>query len=340
MSTLAAHQKILELARQHGREVWFDIHVWTDHPPEPAGLRPERSYIEQLGKIAPGAKYKVVVFEYNSGNHAQKRALANALATNEAERIGDLLPIACSANCLQPDGQNDNGWDQGLLFLDPSQVWLQPPGYVTQMTRRHYQPLLVESEVRGDAGGLSVNAKRSEDGRTLVVQVVNRGAEPRPARIEVEGFSPSRPSATARSWPGRSTPRTRPTSPTASGRSGRSGGTAGKAGPPATRSRRIRSRSCGSSKVFDESQRVALVVLHQWSGPIEGGHWWRLSHLLTPLSLPPFQTTDPLTDPDAAGSWLRACWRIAAAPSNPPRPMDSTAVLGTSISAPFSLRPS
>ena len=63
-----------------------------------------------------------------------KRALSNALATNEAERIGDLLPIACAANCLQPDGQNDNGWDQGLLFLEPvSKVWLQPPGYLFQM---------------------------------------------------------------------------------------------------------------------------------------------------------------------------------------------------------------
>src|SRR5687768_1411809 len=31
--------------------------------------------------------------------------------------------------------------------------------------------------------------------------------------------------------------------------------------------------------------------------------------------------------------------RMAAAPSIPPRPMDSTAVLGTSISAPFSFKP-
>src|SRR5471030_887310 len=62
--------------------------------------------------FAPGAKYKVVVFEYNAGNPSLKRALSNALATIEAEKIGDLLPIACSANCLQPDGQNDNGWDQ------------------------------------------------------------------------------------------------------------------------------------------------------------------------------------------------------------------------------------
>ena len=43
------------------------------------------------------------------------------------------VPICTSANGLQPDGQNDNGWDQGLLFLNTSQVWLQPPGYAAQM---------------------------------------------------------------------------------------------------------------------------------------------------------------------------------------------------------------
>jgi hypothetical protein len=52
------------------------------------------------------------------------------------------------------------------------------------------------------------------------------------------------------------------------------------------------------------------------------------------------QTVGPLRGSDPAGSCLRACCRIAAAPSNPPSPMDSTAVLGTSISAPFSLSPS
>src|SRR5947209_3218766 len=37
---------------------------------------------------------------------------------------------------------------------------------------------------------------------------------------------------------------------------------------------------------------------------------------------------------------VRACWRIAAMPMRPPIPIDSTAVLGTSISAPFSFSPS
>ncbi len=195
-NTLAAHQKILQLAKAHDREVWFDIHIDTDHPPAPDGLRGPRSYIEQLGKIAPGAKYKVVIFEFNSGNHAQKRALSNAIAINEVERVGDLLPIACAANCLQPDGQNDNGWDQGLLFLNPSKVWLQPPGHLTGMVRRAYQPLLVKCEVSGDADKLSANAKRSDDGKTLVLQVVNwDAAQPRKVRILLKGFSPAGPEA-------------------------------------------------------------------------------------------------------------------------------------------------
>ncbi len=193
--SLAAHRKILDLAREHGREVWFDIHIGTEQPPQPRGLQAERSYIEQLGRISPGAKYKVVIFEFNAGNHALKRALANACAINQVEQLGDKLPIVCSANCLQPDGQNDNGWNQGLLFLNPSRVWLQPPGYVTRMVSRNYQPLLVQAEVRGSGAALDVSAKRSEDGRTLVLQVVNTGAQPAPAQMQLADFTPAKSAA-------------------------------------------------------------------------------------------------------------------------------------------------
>src|SRR6185437_15867319 len=75
-------------------------------------------YIDALGKLADGAEHKVVVFEYNAGNHAMRRALGNALATKIIER-DRRVPIVTSANGLQPDKQNDNGWDQGLLFLKP-----------------------------------------------------------------------------------------------------------------------------------------------------------------------------------------------------------------------------
>ncbi len=195
ITTLAAQQKILRLAKRRDREVWFDLHVDTDHPLKSnSWLEGVFSFADALAKIAAGAKHKVVVFELNAGNHAQKRALANALALSAVERDGR-LPIVTSANGLQPDGQNDNGWDQGLLFLNPSQVWLQPPGYVTQMLARNYLPQRIRCRMTGAGGGLDAAAKRSEDGKTLVLQVVNSGEKAVAAGIHLAAFVAGRPAA-------------------------------------------------------------------------------------------------------------------------------------------------
>ena len=66
IKSLAAHKKILDLAQQHDREVWFDVHIGTEQPPAPNGLPGVRSFIEQLGRLSPGARYKVAVFEFNA----------------------------------------------------------------------------------------------------------------------------------------------------------------------------------------------------------------------------------------------------------------------------------
>jgi hypothetical protein len=133
----------------------------------------------------------MVVFELNANNHSQRRALANALAIQAFERDGQ-IPVVTSANGLQPDGQNDNGWDQGLLFLNSEKVWLQPPGYVNGMLAQNYLPERVGCRVAG-ADELDANAKRSDDGKTLVLQVVNPSAAPVTAAIKLAGFIPAKP---------------------------------------------------------------------------------------------------------------------------------------------------
>jgi hypothetical protein len=193
--SLEAHKKILDLAKEHGREVWFDVHIWNDRPRDPEGLGGIPSFIQALGRISPGATFKVAVFELNAGNHAHRRALANAHAVNELERIGDAVPIVCSANGLQPDRQNDNGWDQGLLFLDPSQVWPQPPYFVTQMISRNYLPKCVKADVQAPADALDVTAKTGDDGKVLALQVVNMEDKAVAARITFDGFAPAKPAA-------------------------------------------------------------------------------------------------------------------------------------------------
>jgi alpha-L-arabinofuranosidase len=190
IKSLAAHKMILDLAQQHDREVWFDVHIGTEQPPAPNGLPGVRSFIEQLGRLSPGARYKVAVFEFNAGIHALKRALANACALNQLQRLGDRIAIACSANCLQPYKQNDNGWNQGLLFLSPSQVWPQPPYYVTQMASRNYLPLCVKTEASSPGNALDATATLSEDGKALTLQVVNTSNVALPTRIELSGFVP------------------------------------------------------------------------------------------------------------------------------------------------------
>jgi DUF1680 family protein len=194
ITSLAGQQRILQLARQHDREVWFDLHVGTEGPEPDSSLAGMISFRDALAKLADGARFRVVVFEFNAGNHSQKRALANALAIQAIERDGR-IPITTSANCLQPDGQNDNGWDQGLLFLNPSQVWLQPPGYVARMLSRNYLPHLVKCQVSVGSSQLDANAKRSMDGKTLVLQVVNPSEQEVVAQIHLAGFVPRNPQA-------------------------------------------------------------------------------------------------------------------------------------------------
>jgi hypothetical protein len=194
ITNLDGHAKVLALAKKNDREVWFDVHLDTNNPGPSPSLKALPTYIDALGKVADGAKHKVVVFEYNAGNHAMRRALGNALATNWIERDGR-VPIVTSANGLQPDKQNDNGWDQGLLFLNPSKVWLQPPGYVTQMLSRNHLPRVVKCTVTDSKDLLDATAKLSADGTTLQLQVVNLGARPVAATIRIEGFTAGNPVA-------------------------------------------------------------------------------------------------------------------------------------------------
>lgn len=188
ITTLAGQQHILRFAKAHNGQVWFDIHVDTERPVAVNNsLVGMLSFADAIDKLADGAKNKVVVFELNANNHAQRRALANAMAITDIERDGR-MPIVTSANGLQPDGQNDNGWDQGLLFLNPFQVWLQPPGYVTQILSSHFEPRVVQCDVSEAGKSLDALATLSADGKTLVLQVTNPGDQQISTTIKLLGF--------------------------------------------------------------------------------------------------------------------------------------------------------
>ncbi|NQT84878.1 DUF1080 domain-containing protein, partial [bacterium] len=199
IKSLAVHKKILEFAEARGKAVWFDVHIWNHEPGNPdemgGGVIGLRDFIRALHEFNTGADFKVCVFEENANNHGVRRALGHAHAINELERMGADVPVVCAANCLQPYKQNDNGWNQGMLFLTPSQAWGQPPYYVTQMISRNYLPLCVETDFESTGKALDVTAKKSEDGKALTVQVVNVSAGRVKSRMRLSGFTPRNPVA-------------------------------------------------------------------------------------------------------------------------------------------------
>jgi alpha-L-arabinofuranosidase len=58
------------------------------------------------------------------------------------------------------------------------------------MFSRNYHPLLVQCQVQGSSA-LDINAKRSDNGKTLVLQVVNATAQSVPSTIQLNAFIPS-----------------------------------------------------------------------------------------------------------------------------------------------------
>ena len=186
ITSLSAHQKILDLAKSRGREVWFDVHIWNHDPRDAQGpIAALATFDAALKALSPGAEFALCVLEENATNHAVRRALAHAETLNGLARMGDRVRIVCAANALQADGQNDDGWDQGLVFLDPARAWSQPPAYVTQMVARDVLPRVLETETTRPGDALDVAALEGEDG--LSIRIVNVGDARIPARIAIEG---------------------------------------------------------------------------------------------------------------------------------------------------------
>jgi alpha-L-arabinofuranosidase len=74
-------------------------------------------------------------------------------------------------------------------------AWAQPPYYVTQMLSENYLPQVIKSDARSEGDALKVTAKRSRDGQTLQLQVVNISDHAVATHIDLGGFIPSSPRA-------------------------------------------------------------------------------------------------------------------------------------------------
>jgi alpha-L-arabinofuranosidase len=197
----------------NGRADYWDLH--TDADEVNAGKKVDRDlqYMkDQFLKWDPNTKMRITIFEENGGLHNMQRALGHATTLNAVRRHGDFVLTSCAANGLQALGQNDNGWDQGQVFFTPSQVWGMPPFYATQMAAQNHQSLRVFNSVEGD---LDVTATRSENGKELVLHVVNTGATATNSTIDLTGFENRKPSVNVYTLAGDRKAENTPAAPTA-----------------------------------------------------------------------------------------------------------------------------
>jgi alpha-L-arabinofuranosidase len=170
----------------------WDLHVWSDSAKSGLDIDRQITQMRDLFKSwDPNTGLKAVVFEENGNLHNLQRALGHGTTLNATLRHSDFVAADCPANCLQPLGENDNGWDQGQIFFTPDQVWGMPPYYAQQMASAAAEPIVVDTECSSPQDDLDVTAIRSKDGGILNVMVVNAGRTPHTARLYFDNFTPA-----------------------------------------------------------------------------------------------------------------------------------------------------
>jgi alpha-L-arabinofuranosidase len=170
----------------NNKAAFWDYHPGADEAD--AGLKTDKE-ISEMAKLFhewnPNTKLKIAIFEENGNLHNLQRALGHATILNAVRRHSEILLTSCPANALQPYKQNDNGWDQGQVFFTPSMVWGMPPYYAQQMASNNHLPLRISDITTGE---LDVTATLSEDGKTLVIHVVNYKGENINTSVRLQGF--------------------------------------------------------------------------------------------------------------------------------------------------------
>lgn len=188
--------KIVKFGADNGGKIWWDCHyrgVSLYEPDNPNGrIACMRNLRRSIAKLVPGYDgFKLAPLEENGTDHNMQRALVHARNLNAFMRMGD-LPAVAVANTFQADGQ-DLVWTQGRTFFNASKVWFQPPYYVDQMIYRNWAANLVDVSFASPRNALDATARISDDGKTLIVQIVNIEPDAVKTKISIAGFAPVKP---------------------------------------------------------------------------------------------------------------------------------------------------
>jgi len=153
---------------------------------------------EALFGATPGVGMGVGIGEVNAGKHDQQRALDEAADLNDWFNAGGAVQARAkyrSASFCMESASDYDAFDQGLAFFLPNMTWLQPPGYVHQMISQTWEfnalPVTVDPEPTQPpwVHNTTASAQQSDDGRTVVVRLVNYNASRANVTVVLESQS-------------------------------------------------------------------------------------------------------------------------------------------------------
>lgn len=173
-----------------GKAAYWDYHPWVDDLGSACKVETELRRMQQMFKQwNPDTKMRCAILEENGSSHGVRRMLSHVIVQNAVRRMGDFVLTTCPANALEPYLQNDNGWNQGQIFFTPDKVWGMPPYHAQMLSSEHHQPLLVESAIAGRRdNSLDITATRSEDGKEVVLHIVNMAKQPQTVSLDFGSF--------------------------------------------------------------------------------------------------------------------------------------------------------
>ena len=173
-----------------GKAAYWDVHPGVDKISSARKVEATLREMQQKFKEwNPNTKMRCVLLEENGNSHGVRRMLSHVITQNAVRRMGDFVLATCPANALEPYLQNDNGWNQGQIFFTPDKVWGMPPYHAQKLSSEHHQPLLVESVMVGRrCDTIDVTATRSEDGKEIVLHIVNMATTPQSIALDFTSF--------------------------------------------------------------------------------------------------------------------------------------------------------
>ncbi len=147
-----------------------------------------RRYVPMIASSA-NPKIKLGVTEWNAQSTDWRTGLFCGGLLNVFERL-DVVQMATPALFIRR--VDATAWDNAFINHDHVR-WFGAPNYVVmKLYREHYQPKRVAHTA---VGGLDVMATRSDDGRTLVLKVVNTSDDAVKTQIDLGSFKPKRAEA-------------------------------------------------------------------------------------------------------------------------------------------------